>query len=107
MAKQFGPKGEGVLFPHDKEHEKQPDFRGKIDLSRAQLHALVDLAKESRDETFKVLLGAWERTSEKGDSYVYMQTEVFLPQEGEERQQPRQYRPKPKPQAVSEKDPWD
>jgi|TARA_R110000824_G_C14868486_1_gene642047 hypothetical protein len=106
MTKEFGPKGDGVLFPHEKQHEKQPNFRGKIELSREQLHALVDLAKESREATFQVLIGAWDRNSEKGDPYIYLQTEVHLPQETEGRQQ-RQYQPKPQPQAVPGKDPWD
>ena len=96
----YGPKADGVLFPHQQQHDKQPNFRGNIDLSRAQLHKLVDLAKESDQNTFRVLIGAWKRVSEKGDPYIYLQTEVQLPSAKEE----RQFRPKPA--AQEEKDPW-
>lgn len=106
-AREYGPKSEGALWPHEKGHEKQPDFRGHLDLSRAQLHALVDLAKQdSSAATFKLQLGVWDRTSRDGDAYKYIQSEVVIPGDENQgqRQQPRQYS-KPTPPAA--KEPWD
>lgn len=102
---EYGPKGDGVLFEHEKAHEKQPDHRGNIDITRAQLHALVELAKESNDGTFKLQVGAWNRTSEKGDPYMYLSTEVYQPRENSERQEGTPYRPKEK--TTPRKKPWE
>ena len=76
----FGPKGEGAIFRHEKSHDKQPDFRGKIEITRAQLHALVARAKENNDPSFELQVAVWNRVArESGNAYMYCSTEVFTP----------------------------
>ena len=103
----FGPKGEGAIFRHEKSHDKQPDFRGKIEITRAQLHALVDRAKENNDPTFELQGAVWNRVAkESGNAYMYCSTEVFTPKvdNGYERQASR---PTGRDRSTSRDDDWD
>ena len=48
MNKQY-PKGEGAMFVNDKKtNDKQPDFRGNVEISSAQLKELLLMAKANQ-----------------------------------------------------------
>ena len=78
MPRAYGEKGTGAVWAHKKINDRQPDFRGHIDLSREQLRALVDQAKAGDDQTFKILVAMWDRMSKKGEPYKYLATEVLI-----------------------------
>lgn len=106
MPRTYGPKGDGVLWIHEKTGEKQPDYRGHIALTREQLHKLLEIAKSSGEdeEIFKVQVALWDRMSKEHKPYKYLATEVLIPQDNEngQQQQPQQYQPSRAP-----KKPWD
>ena len=90
MPREYGAKGTGAVWAHKKITDRQPDFRGHIDLSRAQLRALVDQAKAGDDQTFKVLIAMWDRMSKKGEPYKYLATEVLIESGGSQPSEERQ-----------------
>lgn len=74
--------GTGTLFKNEKQNDRQPDYRGTIVI---------------QGTTYEI--AAWERTSQRGSSYLSLQ--ASLPRDRQEQapaQQPRPQYQAPKPQ---------
>jgi|TARA_B110000977_G_scaffold176803_1_gene232832 uncharacterized protein (DUF736 family) len=85
MNKQY-PKGEGAMFANQKQNEKQPDWRGNIEVTSAQLRELLDMAKANQanpvpDFKLKMQVASWNRIAKNtGAEYMYLSTEVYNPE---------------------------
>jgi len=92
----YGPKGEGAIFPNNKKTAKNhPDFTGNIKITLAQLEALVAQAKSSNEQSFQIDIALWDRTSKKGDDFKFINTEVKTQEN------------KSEPRRTFSKKPWD
>ena len=47
MNKQY-PKGEGAMFSNQKQNDKQPDWRGHVEVTSPQLRELLAMAKANQ-----------------------------------------------------------
>ena len=119
MPNEYGPKGTGVLFSNTEKAGNQPDYHGRIDLTQQQLRALVDLAKELKDNPdagkrdertgeilFELSLGVWDRVSKGGSPYLFVSTEVSMKSEKQGNNKSRGQQPY-RPQAAPKKKPWE
>ena len=86
MNKQY-PKGEGAMFVNNKKtNDKQPDFRGNVEISSAQLKELLLMAKANQahpvaDFKLKMQIASWNRVAKTtGAEYMYLSTEVYNPE---------------------------
>lgn len=85
MNKQY-PKGEGAMFANEKQNEKQPDWRGNIEVTSAQLRELLAMAKANQanpvaDFKLKIQVASWNRVAKNtGAEYMYLSTEVYNPE---------------------------
>ncbi len=102
------PKGEGVLFTNrDKTTDKHPHFKGYVTLTREQLNALLADGKAGREP--KLQIAAWPRKAkESGAPYIFLSTEVWTEQRGQQNQWPEQQpQQQPRPQRQqSNNDGW-
>jgi len=85
MSNRDYPKSEGGLWPNRKTRDTQPDWRGKIEVTREQIQELVKMGRAGKIPTLQV--GAWKRMSRNNQPYIFLSAEAFLP---EEQQQPQQ-----------------
>tara|TARA_R110000744_G_scaffold183934_4_gene303326 strand:+ start:510 stop:797 length:288 start_codon:yes stop_codon:yes gene_type:complete len=95
MTDQYGPKGEGAIWPHKKTADSHPDFRGHIKITLTQLETLVAQAKSSNEQSFQIDIALWDRTSKKGGEYKFISTEVSSQEN------------KSEPRRTFSKKPWD
>tara|TARA_R100001377_G_scaffold1951_1_gene1413 strand:+ start:536 stop:862 length:327 start_codon:yes stop_codon:yes gene_type:complete len=85
MNKQY-PKGEGAMFSNEKQNDKQPDWRGNIEVTSAQLRELLTMAKANQanpvpDFKLKMQVASWNRVAKStGAEYMYLSTEVYNPE---------------------------
>ena len=79
------PKSKGGLWVNNrKTSENHPDMRGHINVSNEQIHMLIAMSKAGLEA--KLQLGAWNRVSEAGSEYVYIEGETYM-KEAEPQQQ--------------------
>ena len=84
MNKQY-PKGEGAMFANVKQNDKQPDFRGHVEVTSSQLRELLSMAKANQenpvaDFKIKMQIASWNRIAKStGAEYMYLSTEVYNP----------------------------
>ena len=77
------PKSEGALFINkEKAHEKSPDWRGSVEVTKDQVMKLVEMGKRGIEP--KLQLAAWDRTSKAGEDYKYIQAEAYIKPEKKE-----------------------
>jgi len=85
MNKQY-PKGEGAMFANEKKNDKQPDWRGNIEVTPSQLRELLTMAKANQanpvpDFKIKMQVASWNRVAKStGAEYMYLSTEVYNPE---------------------------
>lgn len=97
-------KSEGGMWGNtQKTKDTQPDWRGHIEVSSAQLRELLDMAKANQlnpnpEFKLKLQLASWVRTAKAtGVEYFYLSGEVYNPPaEGQSQQQA----PRPSPAPV-------
>lgn len=69
---------DGAIFINNfKKGDKQPDWTGKIEMSKALLKQLVEKVKEGEEAVVRVAL--WDRTSKENKDYKYAR--IDIPQE--------------------------
>ena len=72
---------DGAIYTNDyKQNDKQPDWTGKVEISRDMLKELVSIVKEGGTGELRVAL--WNRTSKNGKEYKYARLDI--PQKKEE-----------------------
>ena len=81
------PKSKGGLWTNREKVGEQPDWRGKIAVTKAQLNKLVEMGRSGIEPTLQ--LGAWKRRSEAGQNYIYLSAEAYIKPEGGQQQQQR------------------
>lgn len=85
MNKQY-PKGEGAMFSNQKQNDKQPDWRGHVEVTSPQLRELLAMAKANQanpvpDFKLKIQVASWNRIAKSsGAEYMYLSTEVYNPE---------------------------
>ena len=81
---------DGAIYVNDfKQGDKQPDWTGKIELSKALLKQLVEKVKSNPDENPEVRVALWDRTSKAGKDYKYARLDVPQKQKTVEPVQPK------------------
>ena len=85
------PKSKGGLWTNRNKVGEQPDWRGKIDVTKDQINMLVKMGRSGIKPVLQV--GAWKRRSEAGDNYIYLSAEAYIKPEGQPQQQQQQQRP--------------
>jgi uncharacterized protein (DUF736 family) len=70
------PKSEGAMFANKKSNEKQPDFRGKVAITKDQIKTLIEMGKAGQDVVLQ--LAAWNRKSQAGQTYLYVSAEAYM-----------------------------
>ena len=70
------PKSEGAMFTNKKSNEKQPDFRGKVAITKDQIKMLIEMGKAGQDVVLQ--LAAWNRKSQAGQTYLYVSAEAYM-----------------------------
>lgn len=71
------PKSEGGAWPHTKTNEKQPDYRGKIEITADQIRKLIEMGKAGKEPT--LTLGIWNRTAKATNQpYLYISAEAYF-----------------------------
>jgi hypothetical protein len=73
------PKAEGAVFAHKKTGEKQPDFKGKLEVTREQIEMLIQMGKSGQEP--KLQVAAWNRKSQAGQTYLYLKSEAYMKEE--------------------------
>ena len=72
---------DGAIYTNNyKKNDKQPDWTGKVELSRDMLKELVTIIKNGGTGELRVAL--WNRTSKNGNEYKYARLDI--PQKKEE-----------------------
>ena len=72
---------DGAIYTNNyKQNDKQPDWTGKVEISRDMLKELVSIVKEGGTGELRVAL--WNRTSKNGNEYKYARLDI--PQNKEE-----------------------
>ena len=73
------PKSDGCLWINDKKgNDKLPDFRGKITVTKEQVKKLIEQDKAGLEMTLST--GAWKRRSKAQSNYLFLSTEVYIPE---------------------------
>lgn len=91
-----GPRSSGGAWinadkGNDPSKEKWPDLKGGIDVTEDQIRSLLDMHK--RGMVPRLQLAVWNRTAqESGNHYLYIASEVFVP---EQQQGQPQYQQQP------------
>ena len=80
------PKSEGAAWLNNDKRpdDKLPDFRGKLDITKAQVDMLMKMAQAGQEP--KLQIGIWKRMSEAGAPYVYLQGEAYMKQDQQQQQ---------------------
>tara|TARA_R100000697_G_scaffold69972_1_gene82313 strand:- start:76 stop:390 length:315 start_codon:yes stop_codon:yes gene_type:complete len=58
---------------------QQPDWTGKIPMTKELLKEFVTYIKESPNEEVQVGIAQWERVSKAGNKYLYTKIECYVP----------------------------
>tara|TARA_R100000664_G_C2721681_1_gene114957 strand:+ start:101 stop:400 length:300 start_codon:yes stop_codon:yes gene_type:complete len=79
---------DGAIYTNDfKTGDKQPDWTGKIEISKDLLKQLVAKVKEGEEAEVRVAL--WDRTSKAGKEYKYARMDIPQQQKPAEPVQPK------------------
>mgnify|MGYP003114160387 FL=1 len=86
---------DGAIYTNNyKKAQNQPDWTGKVMLSKEILKELVTKLKAENSDGVEMRVALWDRTSKNGNEYKYARLDV--PQE--------QQKPQPVPQPEPEPD---
>ena len=98
MAYEERLQSDGAIYTNNyKQTDKQPDWTGKVALTKELLKELVTKIKEERVDSVELRVALWDRTSKNGNEYKYARLDV--PQE--------QQKPAPEPEPEPEPDDFD
>jgi hypothetical protein len=74
------PQSEGAVFINDrKQNDKHPDWRGHIDITKAQINQLVKMGRAG--QKVQLQLALWDRESQGGKEYMYVKAEAYMKDE--------------------------
>tara|TARA_R100000935_G_scaffold44535_1_gene67423 strand:+ start:287 stop:595 length:309 start_codon:yes stop_codon:yes gene_type:complete len=69
------PQSDGAIYTNSyKQNDKQPDWTGKVEITRDLLKELVTIVKEGGTGELRVAL--WNRTSKNGNEYKYARLDI-------------------------------
>ena len=69
------PQSDGAIYTNSyKQNDKQPDWTGKVEITRDLLKELVTIVKEGGAGELRVAL--WNRTSKNGNEYKYARLDI-------------------------------
>ena len=82
-----GPKSKGAMWPNSRRTaENQPEHTGKLEITDEQIRKLIEMRKANLEPIMQIAL--WNRTSkETGAPYMYLKTEVYMPEPEPQQQQ--------------------
>jgi len=87
---------DGAIYTNNyKKTSNQPDWTGKVTLSKEMLKKLVTKIKSDKSDGVEMRVALWNRTSKNGNEYKYARLDV--PQEQQKSQPQPQTQPKPEP----------
>ena len=95
------PKSKGALFLNaQKAGEKHPDLRGHLFVTAEQIQNLVAMGQAGGE--VKLQVAGWQRVSQAGQAYIYLEGEAYIKQPDQSAQggyqQPQQQAPQIMPQ---------
>jgi single-stranded DNA-binding protein len=77
MAFEQRLQSDGAIYTNSfKQSEKQPDWTGKVSMTREVLKELVTKIKEENSTSVELRIALWNRTSKKGNEYKYARLDV-------------------------------
>ena len=82
MAFEERPQCSGAIFTNDKKEGKQPDYNGKVEITKPLLKQIVEKMKNGevgQEGGVVVRLALWNNTSKQGRDYFY--TRMDIPQQ--------------------------
>ena len=92
MAYEERTQSDGAIYTNNyKQTDKQPDWTGKVALTKGLLKELVNKIKEEKGDSVEMRVARWNRTSKSGNEYKYARLDIP--------QQQRQPEPKPEPEV--------
>ena len=95
MAYEDKLQSDGQIYTNNyKANDKQPDWTGKVTLTKELLKALVERLREDKADSVEMRVALWNRVSKNGNEYKYARLD--LPQE--------QKKPEPVPEPEPEPD---
>ena len=78
---------DGAIYTNNyKQNDKQPDWTGKVEISRDMLKELVSIVKDGGTGELRVAL--WNRTSKNGNEYKYARLDIPPPKKEEPKEEP-------------------
>lgn len=76
------PTSEGAVFINDRKNkETHPDWRGHLDITKAQIDQLVRMGRSG--QKVRLQIAAWDRESGSGKEYMYLKAEAYMKDEDE------------------------
>ena len=92
MAYEERLQSDGAIYTNNyKQTDKQPDWTGKVALTKGLLKELVNKIKEEKGDSVEMRVALWNRTSKNGNEYKYARLDI-----------PQQRQPEPKPEPEVE-----
>ena len=92
MAYEERTQSDGAIYTNNyKQTDKQPDWTGKVALTKGLLKELVNKIKEEKGDSVEMRVALWNRTSKNGNEYKYARLDIP--------QQQRQPEPKQEPEV--------
>jgi hypothetical protein len=92
MAFEERLQSDGAIYTNNyKQTDKQPDWTGKVTLTKEVLKELVTRIKEEKSNSVELRVALWDRVSKKGNAYKYARLDT-----------PQQQAPKPQPNPAQD-----
>tara|TARA_R110000782_G_scaffold44237_2_gene99119 strand:+ start:185 stop:508 length:324 start_codon:yes stop_codon:yes gene_type:complete len=77
MAYEERLQSDGAIYTNNyKQTDKQPDWTGKVAITKGLLKELVTKIKEDRADSVELRVALWNRTSKNGNEYKYARLDV-------------------------------
>jgi|TARA_R110000803_G_scaffold163425_1_gene227075 hypothetical protein len=94
MAYEERLQSDGQIYTNNfKESDKQPDWTGKVTLTKEILKELVEKMRSEQANGVDMRVALWDRVSKNGNSYKYARLDVNKEQRREQ-QKPAPVKPK-------------
>lgn len=88
---------DGAIYTNNyKQASNQPDWTGKVMLSKEILKELVTKLKSENSAGVEMRVALWDRTSKNGNEYKYARLDV--PQDQQKQKPERKPEPEPEPE---------
>ena len=77
MAYEERLQSDGAIYTNNyKQTDTQPDWTGKVAITKGLLKELVTKIKEDRADSVELRVALWNRTSKNGNEYKYARLDV-------------------------------